>query len=99
MWRRWVAFCLVLGLSLAPCLASSPPESPSSPSSGSVVLSAEEYASVEAAILQAQEALKTSNEKIQAQSKALTMLWIFSGVLVLAVTIRATADLITAIKK
>ena len=99
MWRKWLSLGLVFGLSFAPLSALPSPPSQSSPQSGSVTLSADEYAAVEAAISQAKEALRKSNEQIATQSKTLTVLWIFSGTLALALTLEAVADLTTAIKR
>jgi hypothetical protein len=99
MWRKLLSLGLVFGLLSAQCWASPLPASASSPSSGSVTLSAEEYAQVEQAIIQAQEALKASNEKIQAQSRLLTTLWLFSGALVLVAGLEATAIIVVGSRK
>jgi hypothetical protein len=61
------------------------------PSSQSVTLSPEEAAQIEAAIVQAREALKQSNEEISKQEKLLTRLWLLSGVLAIAVITEAVA--------
>jgi hypothetical protein len=95
MWRKILSIGLACGLLLAPLSASPLPSS----SSSSVTLSAEEYAAIEAAMMQAQEALKQSNATIAKQSKDLTTLWIFCGVLGTALILDATAELITAVKK
>lgn len=94
MWRKLLSIGLVFGLLCGPLSALPSQGSPSSAPSGSVTLSAEEYAAIEAAILQAQEALQKSNDQIAMQSRTLTMLWIFSGALAAAVTIDAIADLV-----
>ena len=94
MWRRCLAGYLILGLLFAPCLASSEPL----PSSSGVYLSDSELAKIEAEIKAAQEALKKSSETIAQQSKDLTTLSIFCGVLGGALVLEAVASIIVAIK-
>ena len=72
MWRKLLSLGLVFGLLCGPLLALPSQGSQSSAPSGSVILSASEYAAIEAALLQAQEALKKSNETIAQQSQLLT---------------------------
>lgn len=91
---KWLSIFLAFGLLCAPLSAlPSPP-----PSSPSVTLSPEEAAQIEAAILQAQEALKRSNEEIARLQKLSTTLWIFSGALVAATVLDAVAHIIVASK-
>jgi hypothetical protein len=92
--KRFLVGCLVLGLCFAPLSAlPSPP-----PPSGSVWLSPEEYAQVEAAILSAQESLKRSNEIIESQSQSLKTLSIFCAVLVGVVALDAISQTVFACK-
>ena len=95
MWQRFLVGFLALGLLCAPLSALPSP----SPPSGSVTLSQSEYEQIEAAILSAQESLKRSNEIIESQSKSLKTLWIFSGVLAVALVLDAAVHVIEAVKK
>jgi len=72
MWRKLVSVGLVFGLLCGPLSALPSQGSQSSGQSGSVTLSASEYAAIEAALFQAQEALRKSNETIAQQSQLLT---------------------------
>ena len=72
MWRKMLSVGLVFGLLCGPLSALPSQGSPSSAPSGSVTLSADEYAAIEAALFQAQEALRKSNDTIQTQSQLLT---------------------------
>ena len=91
---RWLSICLAFGLLCAPCLAYSEPL----PSLHSVVLSQAEYDQIEAAIVQAQEALKKSNEGIAKQSRDLTRLCWLSGALAGALVLEGVAFIIEAAK-
>lgn len=91
---RILSIGLAFGLLFAPCLAYSEPL----PSSVSVVLSQAEYDQIEAAILQAREALKRSNEEIAKLSKDLTMRSIFCGVLAGALVLNGVGLLIEAVR-
>jgi hypothetical protein len=94
MCRKLIAVCLAGCVLLSPVLAlPSPP-----PSSSGVWLSDEEAAEMEAAILQAQEALDRSSDKIAAQEKDLKKLWTLCGALALVLAVDATAPLVIAIK-
>lgn len=95
MWRRLASIGLAFGLLCAPLSASPSP----SPSSGSVTLSQSEYDQIVAAMESAEASLKQSNETIASQSQSLKTLWLFSGVLVGAVTLDAVAHMIEALKK
>ena len=72
MWRKLLSLGLVFGLLCGPLSALPSQGSPSSDQSGSGTLSADEYAAIEGALLQAQEALKKSQETIAQQSQLLT---------------------------
>lgn len=94
MWRRSLAGCLAIALSLAPCSAWSEPSRPAP----SVTLSAAEYAQVEAAIAEARAALERSSETIAAQSKTLTRLSILCAALGVALVAEGVASAVWAIK-
>ena len=68
------------------------------PSSSGVWLSDEEAAEMEAALIQAQEALDRSSDKIAAQEKDLKRLWLAFALLGSALAIDAVAHLVIAIK-
>ena len=91
---RWLSICLAFGLLCAPFLAYSEPLPPSH----SVVLSQAEYDQIEAAIVQAQEALKKSNEEIAKQSRDLTRLSWLCGTLAGALVLEGVALIIEAAK-
>jgi hypothetical protein len=94
MCRKLIAVCLAGCVLLSPVLAlPSPP-----PSSSGVWLSDEEAAEMEAAILQAQEALDRSSDKIAAQEKDLKRLYWLCGALAIVLAVDATAHLVIAIK-
>ena len=92
-WRT-LSIGLAFGILFGPCLAYSEPL----PSSHSVVLSQAEYDQIEAAIVQAQEALKKSNEEIAKLSRDLTTRSIFCGVLAGALVLEGVALIIEAVK-
>ena len=75
MWSRRRTLCAVLALFFGLWGLSSAWASPTSPPSalppGSVVLSAEDYAAMEGALIQAQQALSDSSQTIKQQSEAL----------------------------
>lgn len=92
--RNLIAVCLA-GFVL--CLPLSALDSPP-PSSSGVWLSDAEIAEMEAAIIQAQEALDRSSSKIAAQEKDLKKLWTLCAALAIALAVDATAHLVIAIK-
>jgi hypothetical protein len=69
-----------------------------SPSPSSVVLSQAEYDQIEAAILQAQEALRKSNEEIARLSRDLTLRSTLCGLLAGALVLNGVALIIEAVK-
>ena len=94
MCRKLIAVCLAGCVLLSPLSAlPSPP-----PSSSGVWLSDEEAAEMEAAMVQAQEALQRSSDKIAAQEKDLKRLSLFCVLLASALAIDAAAHLVIAIK-
>ena len=94
MCRKSVAFLLVLCLSCG-LLAASP--SPSLPQ-GSVILSATEYAAIEAALLEAQASLEKSSTVIKRQQVTLAVLWISCGTLAALLAGKASAEFIKALR-
>jgi hypothetical protein len=94
MCRKLIAVCLAGCVLLSPLSAlPSPP-----PSSSGVWLSDEEAAEMEAAMVQAQEALQRSSDKIAAQEKDLKRLSLFCVLLASAIAVDAAAHLVIAIK-
>lgn len=92
MWRKSLAICLALGLSLAPSLAWSEPL----PSSYSVALSQSEYDQILAALESARESLKRSNETIANQSKRLRMQSLFCAALAGALVVNGVGLIIAS---
>ena len=91
MWVKRSALFLVLVLLSSICFAS-----PSSPPSSSVVLSQDESAQIQAALEQSESALKASNEEIATQSRQISTLSIFCGVLGTALAIDLTERAVEA---
>lgn len=87
---KWLILFLVGCLLLSPLSALPLPES----SSSGVWLSDEEVAEMEAAMLEAQEALDRSSELIKKQEKDLKKLWIACAVLGSVIVIEAVTELI-----
>lgn len=91
---KWLSILLVLGLLLAPCSASSEPLA----SSPSVTLSTAEYDQIVAAIEEADRQLGAPSETIAKLERDSRKLWIFSGVLALALVADGIAEIIQAAK-
>ena len=95
MCRKLIALCIAGCVLLSPLSAlDSPP-----PSSLGVWLSDAEAAEMEAAMSQAQEALKASSDKIAKQEKDLKRLYWLCGALVVVLAVDATAEIIEAVKR
>jgi hypothetical protein len=92
--RKLIAVFLAGCVLLSPVLALDSPQ----PSSSGVWLSDEEAAEMEAAILQAQEALDRSSQEIAKQEKDLKRLYWLCALLGAALVIDATAGIIIALK-
>lgn len=88
--RKWLILCLAGCLLLSPLSASPLPE----PSSSGVWLSDAEAAEMEAALIQAQEALDRSSQKIAQQEKDYKRLLTLCVVLGIALTANGIATII-----
>lgn len=95
MWRKPLALLLILCLSCGLFAASPLPSLPP----GSVILSATEYAAIEAALLEAQEALDKSSMTIKRQQTALAVLWISCATLAALLAGKASQEFVLEINK